>query len=66
MSNDKITHVHPKKSPVLPDVRGYGAVAGAKAPAPEVVNLEIDENDDGGDPYNRTGSHCVLKIGEYA
>ncbi len=31
----------------------------------KVVALSIDENDDfGGDPYNRTGSHCVLKIDE--
>jgi hypothetical protein len=29
----------------------------------EVVALEIDENYDlGGDPYNHTGSHCVVKL----
>ena len=33
----------------------------------EVEELEIDENDDfGSDPYNRTGSHCVLELGEDA
>lgn len=53
------------KTPVMPTVRSYGVVAGAKPPAPEVINLEIDEDDDfGSDPYNRTGSHCVLKIGD--
>lgn len=31
----------------------------------EVIALEIDEDFDiGGDPYNRTGSHCVIKIRE--
>jgi hypothetical protein len=30
--------------------------------AVEVVSLEIaDEFDSGGDPYNRTGSFCVIK-----
>jgi len=33
----------------------------------EVEELEIDESDDfGSDPYNRTGSHCVLELGEDA
>jgi len=28
----------------------------------EVISLTIDESsDDGGDPYNSTGKHCVLK-----
>ncbi len=31
----------------------------------EVIALEIDEDFDlGGDPYNHTGSHCVIKIRE--
>ena len=29
----------------------------------EVVALEIDEDFDlGGDPYNHTGSHCIVKL----
>ena len=29
----------------------------------EVLSLEIDEDFDlGGDPYNRTGSHCIIRI----
>jgi hypothetical protein len=27
----------------------------------EVTKLTIDESSDGGDPYNSTGKHCVLK-----
>ncbi len=27
----------------------------------EVSKLTIDESSDGGDPYNSTGKHCVLK-----
>jgi hypothetical protein len=27
----------------------------------EVTTLAIDESGDGGDPYNSTGKHCVLK-----
>lgn len=31
----------------------------------QVIALSIDEDDDfGSDPYNRTGSHCVLEIDE--
>lgn len=60
MSNEKTTSSKPEKTPVRPAVRGYGVVAGAKPPAPEVVNLEFDESDSGSDPYNHTGSHCVL------
>lgn len=67
MSNEKATTRNQDQTTASPAVRGYGKVAGAKPPAPEVVNLEIDENDDfGSDPYNRTGSHCVLKLGDEA
>ena len=63
MSNEKLTIRNPGETLVLPTLRGYGAEAGAKPQAPEVIKLEIDENDDfGSDPYNRTGSHCILKI----
>ena len=30
----------------------------------EVVSFEIADDDFGGDPYNHTGSHCVLKVDE--
>ena len=53
--------------PVTPVVRGHASVAESAKPAKDVkvVALSIDENDDfGSDPYNRTGSHCVLKIDE--
>jgi len=63
MFNEKTTIGNPGKTPGTPTVRSYGAVAGAKPQAPEVIKLEIDEDDDfGSDPYNRTGSHCVLKL----
>jgi len=63
MSNEKTTIWNPGKTPVMPTARSHGPVAGAKPQVPEVINLEIDEDDDfGSDPYNRTGSHCVLKI----
>lgn len=67
MSNEKTTISKAKSVRAIPAIRDHGAIAGAKPPAPEVVKLEIDENDDfGTDPYNRTGSHCVLKLGEDA
>jgi hypothetical protein len=63
MFNEKTTIGNPGKTPGTPTVRSHGAVAGAKPQAPEVIKLEIDEDDDfGSDPYNRTGSHCVLKL----
>ena len=63
MSNEKTTIGNPGKTPVMPTARSHGAVTGAKPQVPEVINLEIDEDDDfGSDPYNRTGSHCVLKV----
>jgi len=50
----------------MPTLRSNGAVATAKPQAPEVINLEIADDDFGSDPYNRTGSHCVLKISDDA
>jgi hypothetical protein len=67
MSNEKTTISKAGPTPLTQAIRGYGGVAGEKPPAPEVVKLEIDENDDfGSDPYNRTGSHCILELGEDA
>ena len=51
--------------PVVPAVRGQASVAESSKPAKDVkvISLSIDENDDfGGDPYNHTGSHCVLEF----
>ena len=51
--------------PVVPAVRGQASVAESSKPAKDVkvIGLSIDENDDfGGDPYNHTGSHCVLEF----
>ncbi len=64
MSNDNTTDTGAWKSPPMPAVRGKGKVAGEKAPQHdvEVVSLEIADDDFGGDPYNHTGTHCVLKI----
>jgi hypothetical protein len=47
------------KVPVVNDVRL------TRVGALEVSSLTIDEtHDGGGDPYNSTGKHCVLKIKE--
>ena len=62
MSNEKTTLDSVSAKPFA---RGHASVAGSKRPVKEaeVTALSIDENDDfGSDPYNRTGSHCVLKI----
>ena len=48
-----------RKTPIVKDVRltSVGAL--------EVNSLTIDEtHDGGGDPYNSTGKHCVLKVKE--
>jgi protein-disulfide isomerase len=62
MSNEKTTV---ESVPVAPAVRGQATVADSSKPRKDakVVSLSIDENDDfGGDPYNHTGSHCVLEF----
>lgn len=62
MSNEK-TAVD--SVPATPAVRGQAAVAETSKPPKDVkvIALSIDENDDfGGDPYNHTGSHCVLEF----
>ena len=47
------------KAPVVNDVRL------TRVGALEVNSLTIDEtHDGGGDPYNSTGKHCILKIKE--
>jgi len=62
MTNEKTTV---KAIPVVPAVRGQASVANSSKTAKDVkvISLSIDENDDfGGDPYNHTGSHCVLEF----
>ena len=62
MTNDKTTV---DSVPVVPAVRGQASVAESSKLAKDVkvIGLSIDENDDfGGDPYNHTGSHCVLEF----
>ena len=64
MSKDNTTDTGTFRSPPVQAVHGKGKVLGEKAPKPdvEVVSLEIADDDFGGDPYNHTGTHCVLKI----
>jgi hypothetical protein len=62
MSKEKIANSDARKTPVVPGVRNSGIVENAKSPEPEIVALEIEDNDFGSDPYNRTGSFCVLKF----
>lgn len=66
MSNDNITDTGTWKSPLMPALRGTGKVAAKETPKRdvEVVSFEIADDDFGGDPYNHTGTHCVLKIDE--
>jgi len=62
MTNEKTTV---DSVPVVPAVRGQASVAESSKSAKgvKVISLSIDENDDfGGDPYNHTGSHCVLEF----
>ena len=64
MSNEKATNRILRKAPAMPAVAGKGQLAGAEREPKEieVVGLEIADDDFGGDPYNHTGTHCVLKI----
>lgn len=67
MSKGKSLNSSAANTPLTPSVRGHGTVADMKKPVKPVEGalLEIDEdNDFGGDPYNHTGSYCVVKLGE--
>ena len=66
MSNDNTTDTGTWKSPPPLAARSKDKLAGEKAPERdiEVVSLELADDDFGGDPYNHTGTHCVLKIDE--
>lgn len=61
MSNEKTTM---DSMPATSAVRGQASVAESTKPAKDVkvVSLSIEDDDSGGDPYNRTGSHCVLEF----
>ncbi len=64
MSNDKTSDTGTWNPSPVPAASGTARKAGEKVPKRdvEVVPLEIADDDLGGDPYNRTGTHCVLKI----
>ena len=64
MSNEKSTNRTVRKTPVMPAVAGKDRLAGERREPKEieVVGLEIADDNFGGDPYNHTGTHCVLKI----
>ena len=54
-----------KEKQTKPPAGKTAEVAGDETPprGVEVLSLEIDEDFDlGSDPYNRTGSHCIIKI----
>ena len=64
MSNEKGFISEP-----TPGVAANPGDADATLPAAKTqvgaVALEIDKNDDpGGDPYNHTGSYCILEFGD--
>lgn len=61
MSNEKNLVSTTKNPPV---VRSRGKVADTAKVARDVqiVSLEIVDDEHGGDPYNRTGSHCIIKL----
>ena len=62
MSNEKNMSTEQRKARLRP---AQGLVRGSNEPNQnvEVIALEIDDDFDlGGDPYNHTGSHCVVKL----
>jgi len=62
MSKQKITNSDVLKMPVAAGLTDRSIAKSRKAPEPEVVALELDESDFGGDPYNHTGSFCALNF----
>lgn len=61
MSIDKITMEFAPTIPARPGVVLRREPVSATDPQPEPVGLEI-EDDAGGDPYNRTGQHCLAEL----
>ena len=64
MSNEKNRNVAQCDTRLRP-ARGIARKPLERGREVEVIALEIaDDLDPGGDPYNHTGSHCVVKIRE--
>lgn len=62
MSNEKNTSTEHREAQLRP-AQGMARKAVKRRQDVEVIALEIDEDSDrGGDPYNHTGSHCVVKL----
>ena len=62
MSNEKNMNAGQRETRLRP-TRGLARKSPEKRRDVEVIALEIDEGfDPGGDPYNHTGSHCVIEI----
>ncbi len=66
MSNDRTTDIRSTKPTVVSTMQRKARKVGEERSQQdvEVVSFEIADDDFGGDPYNHTGSHCVLKIDE--
>ena len=66
MSNDRTTDTRSTKPSVVSTMQRKVRKADQERlqQGVEVVSFEIADDDFGGDPYNHTGSHCVLKIDE--
>ena len=65
MSNERSTTKDAWKTPFNPVPGDEDVLAKAERKAVKVVSLSIDEDDDpGGDPYNRTGSHAIPDFGQ--
>ncbi len=57
-SHDGVLHIRP-----TPVERVTGIAKSQRARKAELITLEIDDDyDTGSDPYNCTGSHCVVKL----
>ena len=66
MSNDRTTDTRGTKPSVVSTIHRKARILGQEHSRQdvEVVSFEIADDDFGGDPYNHTGSHCVLKDDE--
>ncbi len=58
MTNDKDTYRDPWKTPFNPAPEQEAPAAPTRRRA-QLLALEIQDADDGGDPYNHTGSFAV-------
>ena len=65
MTNEKREKIRAANDPYVPVVHRHHEAVKAKKPLEniKIKSLSLEENDDvGGDPYNRTGSFCVPKF----